>query len=394
MKHCSEKRVLTTVILAALAQVAIKAEAAVTVTATPQNQTVPLGQSSSRSLVWNITDTCASTTSTVTSANGTFRDVCGSANILATSNSSLTSSKPVTFGVGNHSIPESVLVPADASFKAQKLGLQQFVYQRTFTGAMSSTGFGCLTLNITSSSAAGFNVSREALSFDNGAPVRVLERKQPLRANAEINYNGSGMLQAQWEIADPASSSGQPIFRSIATVRQYLVGSETQTISSPALPTEIAGLYLARLRITDPAASFDTPVIRYFVTDPQTGTVRPPVSLGLVTPPNKVLLTGDTTFAWDAIPGARAYQLEIYAKPRTAGDTLPDLGSSNAAAPVLPPTPPVTGMLIAGNQTRATLSDSVRVHLTSGQNYLWRVLAIGTDSNVIGESAVREVRMP
>lgn len=388
------KRLVTTAIVTALTSTAANTEASVTsVSATPTSQTVPFGQSSSRSLIWNVTDNSSPGTSTVSSNGGTFRDVCITGTALGAISTPLSSSKPGSFGNTFHNISETVLVPSSVVIRAQQSGASAVFYERTFTPGFGGNT-GCERFDITSSAAAGFSISREALSFDNGAPVRVLEKKQPLRANAEINFNGSGMLQAQWEVADPTSSSGQPTFRSIGTVRQYLVGSDTQTISSPTLPTEISGLHLARLRITDPAPGFDMPVIRYFVADSRTAAVRPAVPLGLTSPPNQMLFTGDTVFAWDTIPGARAYQLEIYAKPRTAGDTLPDLGNSTAAAPVLPQTPPVAGMIVTGAQTRTALSESARTHLVSGQNYLWRVLAIGTDGNVIGESAVREVRMP
>jgi hypothetical protein len=292
-----------------------------------------------------------------------------------------------------YTLVEPLTIPVSVVNQAMSMGLSTFSYQRTFSPA-GRAGTQCVTIHPASAGSASFNISREALSFDNGAPVRVLERKQPLRANAELTFNGSGMMEGQWEVANPVSTAGQPIFRPLALARQSLVGSETKTVTSPALPTDIAGLYLVRLRITDPATAFETPVIRYFVTDPQTPAVRPPVPMGLVTPPNQVLLTGDTAFAWDVIPGARAYQLEIYAKPRTAGDSLPDLGGSSSTALVLPPTPPVAGMMVAGARTRTTLSEAARARLISGQNYLWRVLAIGNDGSVIGESSVREVRMP
>jgi hypothetical protein len=121
----------------------------------------------------------------------------------------------------------------------------------------------------------------------------------------------------------------------------------------------------------------------------------PAISLSLVTPPNQILLAPDTAFAWEAIRGARAYQLELYAKPRGAGDGLPDLGGpTDTAPPTLPPTPPVTGMLVPGAQTRAVLSGAARAHLLSSHSYLWRVLAIGGDGSIVGESPVRELRMP
>jgi hypothetical protein len=167
-------------------------------------------------------------------------------------------------------------------------------------------------------------------------------------------------------------------------------------LASPLLPTDSAGLYLVRLRITDPAPGFDIPVVRYFVADERTGARLPALSLALVTPPNQSLLTGDTTFVWEGIRGARAYQLEIYLKPSTTADGLPDLGGEpmNTAPTSVPSTPPTTGMLVSGAQTRTILSSAARSHLIAGRTYVWRVLAIGGDGSVVGESPARELRMP
>ena len=402
MARYPDKRILTATVLAALS--AQPAHATVSsVSANPAVQRAALDQSSSASIVWSVIDsTFVSGTQTVsaTSAAGNFRDVCStSGTVLGTISTTLTASKIVTNPSATVNtafvFSESILIPANVVYRAHKLGLSSFVYERTFTPAGASPT-ACVTLNISSSAAGVFNVSRMALSFDNGTAARVIGRKESLRANAEVNFNGSGLLQAVWEIAGPASTAGEPFYRPIQTVRQYLVGGEKQVLQSPILPTDSTGLYLVRLRVTDPAIPFDAPVIRYFVADERTGARVPALSLSLVTPPHQTLFAPDTTFVWEAIRGARAYQLELYAKPRAPGDTLPDLGGDTATAPppALPPTPPVTGLLVPGTQTRTPLSATARAHLVSGQSYLWRVLAIGGDGSIVGESPIRELRMP
>lgn len=400
-----KKSVLTSAILTALAVTpAIDAAfiPAPGATVTPSSRNVSLNSSSPASFVWSVPNQispgCGPSSTTVSSTVGQFRDACGGGTIFGSINTTLTTTQLQPDGTTFYTFSEAIIVPADVSFRAQRAGLGSFAYQRSFTvtdGFGSASDTECVTLNITSTSAAGFGISRMALTFDGGAPTKIVARRASLRASAEVNFNGNGMLQAVWEIANPASTAGEPAYRTLSTVRQYLVGADKQILQSPALPTDSAGLYLLRLRVTDPAISFDTPVIRYFVTDERAGARMPALSLSLTTPPNQILLAPDTAFSWEAIRGARAYQLELYARPRGAGDGLPDLGGPVDATPQsLPPTPPVTGMLVPGTQTRAVLSGAARSHLVSGRSYLWRVLAIGGDGSIVGESPVRELRMP
>jgi hypothetical protein len=178
-------------------------------------------------------------------------------------------------------------------------------------------------------------------------------------------------------------------------VRPYFAGGDKQTLSSPNLPAETSGLFLVRLRITDPAPDFEQPVIRYFVSSGRPGERVPVQPVALVGPPDRALLASDTQFIWELIRGARAYQLQIYAKQRLPGDSLPDLGGEPAVpAPALPQGPPVTGLLVPGAQSRASLGAATRGHLPPGQTFLWRVIAIGGDGSVVGESPVREIRTP
>jgi hypothetical protein len=373
----------------ALSYFSVTSANAVVITS-PSDISVPYGGSVTLALQWTVTGAPGGS---LTSNSGQFRIPIGRVTVLGTVQTVL--NQTVDGRIGSATLTEMLTVPRDVAIRAIQLGSNEFEYRRTFMQSNGQSQSGSARIVVVSSTAAGFSISRLALSFDNDAPVRVVERKQALRANAEVTFNGSGMLQAVWEIADPASTSGEPIFRPLSLVRQHLVGSDNETVTSPALPTDTVGLYLLRLRITDPLLGFDIPVIRYFVTDQHTRGRLPPAPLGLVTPPNQSLLAPETTFVWEPIPGARAYQLELYAKARTTGDTLPDLGSSMDVAPsTLPLTLPVTGMLVPGARTRTTLSDTARGHLISGQRYLWRVLAIGNDGNIVGESAVRELRMP
>ena len=139
-----------------------------------------------------------------------------------------------------------------------------------------------------------------ALSFDNGAPLRLLSRREPLSAQAEINFTGTGLLQGEWEVAGPPSTSSEPFYRTLSQVRQYFAAGASQVLKSPALPTDSAGLYYVRFRITDPVPGFEIPVIRYFAGEAGSGKGLPPRSLAVFEPAPSALLASDTAFVWEA----------------------------------------------------------------------------------------------
>lgn len=363
----------------------------IAITVSPGSVNAPLGGSISVAVTWGVT---TNTGTFVSSPNGTFNTAGGV--VLGTVSNPLFQSVTVLPGFGSTvSFTEVVLIPTDVIYRAYKMGLGSFLYSRSFTDSTGAPSTQSATINITSSAVTGFSLTGMSLMFDNGAVVRLLGRKEKLSAQADINFTGNGLLQGVWEVADPASTAGQPVFRPLMSVRQYLVGSDKQTLRSPILPTNSSGLYLVRLRITDPVPGFDQPVLRYFVSSGKPGEVLPIMPIGLFTPPHQTLLAPDTVFAWEAIRGARAYQVELYARAMTPADKLPSLGDDiGTAAPALPGTPPVAGMLVVGTQTQTALSATARSHLQPGRIYLWRVLAIGGDGSVVGESPVREIRLP
>ncbi len=395
----TRKRLLTTVILATIGST-VTVDGLAVVTTIPSSGSVPLGQSSSVSVAWSTSSSFGTATS-ITSTSGTFRSPCAvAAGVVTFGTVSTTLSKPGPIPTSTTTIfNESVLVPADIVDRARKLGLSQIGYQRVFNFATLPNETGCLPLNITSSAAANLGISGEILSFDNGSSVRILPRNNAIHAQAELGYNGTGLLQAVWEIANPATTSGEPVYRPLLQVREYLMLGDVKTLKSPALPTGTIGLHLVRLRVIDPIVPFTTPVIRYFVAEGRVGKELPPDPVGVTSPVPFALFAPDTLFAWESHKGARAYQLEVYRTDRNPATELPDLGGgdrtpkpSDVAAALRQA--PITGMLVPGNQTTTTLSLNARQRLTPGRAYLWRVLAISEDGTVIGQSPMREMRTP
>jgi hypothetical protein len=365
---------------------------------TPSTRLVALGQPTTLSIIWNVVRAAGGNCGdTVSAPPGVIRAAVGNQPVLLTVPRTLSQTQACGNAPTPFTFSESLFIPADVVQRAQKLGAASLVFERTF-GDGGSSAKGAVALPITGAAAAGFSISREALQFDNGAPVRVLARREAVQAFAEIAYNGSGLLQAVWEVAGPTSTAGEPFFRVLSQVREYVPPTaEQKVIKSPPLPTDTTGLYLVRFRITDPVPAFEAPVIRYFVGDGRPGRELPPQPLSTYSPPSLALLAGDTSFTWAPIAGAKAYQLHVYRLARE-GARLPELSGDNAIDPRdiarTLARPPVTGMLVPGNQTSTKLSTAARTRLESGQVYLWRVQAIGADGAIIGESRLRELRTP
>jgi hypothetical protein len=345
------------------------------VTTSPTNKNVPLGRSVSVSLVWTIDVGIVFDVGPVTviSTSGEFRPAIGSPVLLGTVPTTLSRRvnppASITFS-------ETVLVPESVIYQARKLGNSSLVYQRTFTDGISPDTGG-IRLDITGSSGAEFSINRISLRFDDDSPVRLIPQKEKFRAYADITFSGSGLIKAVWEIADPSSTSGRPVYRTLRIVRQQLIDSRRVALPSPELPTNMIGIHLVRLRITDPETAFDTPNIRYFVSNKKPDTPEPPAPVGLLAPTPGAQLTPETSFGWQAMSGARAYQLELYAKQGTSVSSQP-----------------VTGMLVPSKQQETPLSPMALKHLEPELIYLWRVIAIGENGATIGISTLREIRSP
>jgi len=228
-----------------------------------------------------------------------------------------------------------------------------------------------------------------------GALFKVFNKGEKPRVKADLSYTGSGMLRGKWEIAEPSSTAGTPAFYPLTNVQQFLSQLGRVTIYSPRLPANMTGLYMVRFRITDPQPGFNTPVIRYFIN--ATKGAHKPVSLDLIAPAHGSVISENTRFFWQELPGARAYLLEIFS-PALAnpGQPVENTTEKGVASLLVPESginggPPVSGMLIPANQ--ATLSQLTRARLKSGQRYLWRVQAIGASGRIIGKSPLRAIRM-
>lgn len=269
-----------------------------------------------------------------------------------------------------------------------------FEVRRIFSDADSSVSAAPASLFLTGGAGDGvLDISRLALYFDDQSTVRLVHRGDSLRAVLDIQFTGSGQLAGVWELADPTSTAGQPIFRPLRMERTSLVGAQVMQIQGPELPTEREGVHLLRFRLTAPRTDFEPVLIRYVVTG-ETVHEHPPVNVRPERPRNGALVGAETTFAWRADRPASAYQLEIYGRPAEADLPLPALGGPVEAPPLRIDQPPLTGMLLQGDTHSTQLSALVLRRLEPGRAYWWRVRAIGADGGVIGESPLQEIRTP
>jgi len=370
------------------------------VVAVPSSANVAVGRSTTVTVTWRVTadSGCGLGLNTVSSTQGVLdpdglhrpivRPLRGTYNVTtATANVSTVLSFTETFSV-----------PADVVDYLRRNGATSVTYLRPFTETLNNqvcdTNSGQITLYFTGSAGAGFSVDRLSLRFDDDSTVRLLARDGKLSATADVTFAGSGLLSGVWEIADPSSTLGTPVFRPLTLVRQQLAAGGRVTLHSPALPTNRLGLYLLRLRITDPQLPYETPMIRYFVMN-EADMPRPPAPMNQTAPDDNSNVGPQTQFGWTAMDSAKVYQLEVYSMPAASvGDGLPDLGGGSDAEKNAAKIsgPPLTGMVVPAERTRTVLSALTLGHLRTGESYLWRVLALDDQGRVVGASPLRRLR--
>jgi len=366
----------------------------------PSTSLVAIGQAHSLPLNWSVTELIIGFAGlvpvTVTSTSGQFRvgaTVLGTVNTVLTMSANIQGNTSVTL-----SIPESVVVPPDVTVKAQQLGAQTISYVRIFNDGTTPIG-GSEQILVVGSGAGAFGVTREALAFDDGAAVRVVQAGDRLSARAEIDFTGSGSMNGTWEIAGPSSTAGQPQYRELQPVTRGLIGHGPEIVKSPPLPTDAPGYYLLRLRIAQPLPGFDPPILAYYV-GAAGATARGGFTEMVVNAPGDgAVFDPATHFAWQPVPDAKVYKIELFASPGQDPFGLPNIAGQGATADPARvrealAAPPAAGMIVKAAQTDVALTAAVRAQLRPRHSYFWRVQAIGADGDVIGAAQVRQLRVP
>ncbi len=298
-------------------------------------------------------------------------------------------------------------------------GLRRVVLERTFVdptsrGSASATvilSLGRSRLQSTRDAApAELTINSLRLELESGNNAAVTTMGETLRASLVVHYSGSGMLHGRWQIAEPESSGGAPLFRTLALVNTRLSANQQRILPSPPLPTARNGAHLVRFCVTSrdtlgpiaepelPVDVFGEPLVNPLgdlasepLGDPQCPDAELTVlaayhvqgaagdgvrAIGDISP-NRQAVSETSAFSWSPLPQAAVYQLQIFepAPPRE-----PD-SPGEAPEPTF-----VAGMLVDAATSSTPLSELTRSKLRPGTAYSWRVTAHDERGRIVGSS--------
>lgn len=362
-----------------------------------------IGSPNTITMTWNISVTDSNTTVGL----GMF--VLSNASTFTAGGTTLASINTTTGGVITKTVnpqthifkfTETISVPQTVLFQAQQLGISSIQYRRDFTDSNKGAATGILNLALAGSSSAGggttilgntsaatLDVNRNSMRFSDQSLIKVTQTGETVSAEAEINYTGTGLFKGVWEVARPETTRGTPVFSILKRESKFLSIRNVTTFRITNLPTDALGFYIVRFRILSPAISITQPAIRYVVQKEnlKNKTIKPG-SLKPLSPAEFSLLGETTEFAWDLVPGAKAYQLEFYANKVPAVTSLQLKQGMSAKAG------PVTGILVPAAKTKINLKQATRNYLQKGKVYHWHVIAIG-DQGIIAVSKPRKIKV-
>ncbi len=384
-------RLLTTLVALGAIFVAHDALAAFTsARATPRQVQINANSGGTLSINWQVQTTTDHTT-------GAFSP---DALIIDPATRATLSAIPRTFnvvGAGPFSFREVITLDPDLVRAWIDRGSTRLVLQRTFGDAAGNSTSATVILTLSRSKLQAtrrgaqdvFGVNALRLEFDTGNNTKVATADEEMRAALTVSYNGTGLLQGRWQIAEPGSSEGRPLYRTLAIVNTNLRAGQRSTLRSPALPTNRPGKYLLRFCVTnrfgaDPGGDTQCPNptlvahASYQVQGSIAGDVRRIAGMS----PDRQSVSAQTPFRWEPLAGARIYQLQIFTLGAADADLLSSRAESDPVAPEF-----VGGMLLKAATTNTPLSESARNKLVPGHRYLWRVTAHDESGRMIGMSA-------
>jgi len=278
-------------------------------------------------------------------------------------------------------IAETALLPLGALQAAINRGARSITYERVFRLAGGQSRTAVLRILPQGDFSSSFAVTRLELSFDDNSLIRVIDRNESLTARLKVNYSGSGLLQGAWQIADGVSTSGQPFYRTLRTVRRSLIPGQQVQLVSPDLPSESSGTVLVRFLVNEPTFSADLPTLRYAVRSSalsQAG--QAPRQMAARSPSPGGLLDLNTTFAWEGVDGAFAYKIELYELTLQKNnpilnnipiDGVPTLDPFGEGGAIL-----VGGKYVQGGDSNTNLGAITLDLLSPGKVYAWRIVAL------------------
>lgn len=214
-----------------------------------------------------------------------------------------------------------------------------------------------LSINIATPATSELTITRMQLSFDNGRAEITVNRNQPgLRANADIRFDGSGLLKGYWEVDG----------RLLSQVNQHLTYGKSIRLTSPAtpfLPTFVEGSHRVRLVITSPENQIPFPEAIYYVTSEESTAGLVPIRAD--EPRNHAeLVYAPQTFRWEGDTKATVFLIEFFEK---GGEDPVAAAYTKGTAYELP---------------ESILTES----FAAGKAYMWWVKSYDSEGNPVGVS--------
>lgn len=269
---------------------------------------------------------------------------------------------------GGTLFPETVPFPQPLLRRAVELGAGRVLCRRVFEaeGKEAAAEF---ALDLAGRIGAGFALDRVELRFEGGGIFRYVPRGAGLRALAEIGFLGSGRATGAWEVEEPGAGG----FRTLALFGEELLPGSGGTLLSPPLPTSRTGRHRVRLRLDSPVLALEGLPVEYEVA--AGATARAPIEVRA--PRDDERIGEGVRFAWEPVPRAAFYLVELFGHP-------PEPGAGT----------PIAGLALPGDRSEAALSRAAAMHLPPGASLWWRILALDAEGRVIGTSEVRVGRAP
>jgi len=300
-------------------------------------------------------------------------------------------------GTGPFSIRETLRLDAATVQDWISRGVTRAVYSRTFIDAAGSSVSASVVFRLSASglaatrdaAPANLNVTSLRLEFESGNNTALKEVDEQLRATLTVLYTGAGVLRGRWQLAEPESSDGLPIYRTLALVNKNLMASQRSTLHSPRLPTGRTGKYLLRFcvlldGVPNLTADAQCPSIELVATGTYQVQGRHQDTVAQIRglSPNRQNTSSGSIFSWSSLSEAHIYQLQVFELAPAAAKLPASRVESDSAEPRF-----VTGMLLDGATHESELSELVQSKLQKGRRYLWRVTAHDETGRMIGRSS-------
>lgn len=228
------------------------------------------------------------------------------------------------------------------------------------------------------------------LEFETGNNMALADTNDELQATLTVLHSGTGLLEGRWLIAEPGSTEGEPLFRTLALQRNNFSSAQRNILSSPKLPTNRVGKHLLRFCVSDSTsgeqrenAQLSQCPLESLIVDAAyqvQGAENDLIATIAGLSPSQQDVDAETVFSWQAVPEARVYQLHVSALD--SAWQLPALGTEEA---VVEPRF-VVGMVLPSDTIETPLSELVRSKLEPGQHYLWRITAHDDQGHLIANS--------